>query len=87
MEDLIKRIVVDPNVMVGKPTIKGTRIPVDAIIKRIAEGMTIKEILEEYPNITKKDIKATLLYSMEIVRGEEIIPMIKRKERHAVSSR
>jgi len=52
------RIVVDPKVMVGKPIIKGTRIPVDAIIKRIAEGMSIEELLEEYPNITKKRYKS-----------------------------
>lgn len=86
MGDLTKRIVVDPNIMVGKPIIKGTRIPVDAIIKRIAEGMTIKEILEEYPNITRKDVKAALLYSMEVVRGEDIIPMVKRSRKHAIPS-
>ncbi|HIE41409.1 MAG TPA: DUF433 domain-containing protein [Candidatus Aenigmarchaeota archaeon] len=56
------RIVIDPTVMVGKPIIKGTRIPVDAIIKRIADGMTIKEILEDYPNLTEEDIKAALEY-------------------------
>jgi len=61
------RIVVDPKVMVGKPIIKETRIPVDAIIKRIAEGMSIEELLEEYPNITKKDIKAALLYAAILV--------------------
>ena len=54
------RIVVNPKVMVGKPVIKGTRIPVDAIIKRLAEGMSIKEILEEYPNLKEEDVKAAL---------------------------
>jgi len=46
--------------MVGKPVIKGPRIPVDAIIRRLAEGMSIKEILEDYPNITREDILAAL---------------------------
>ena len=58
-----KRIVVDPKIMVGKPVIKGTRIPVDAIIHRIAEGSTVEEIIQDYPRITRKDIKAALEYA------------------------
>jgi uncharacterized protein (DUF433 family) len=50
--------------MVGKPVIKGTRIPVDAIIRRLAEGMSIKEIMEEYPNLREEDIKAALEYQV-----------------------
>ncbi|MFQ5891731.1 MAG: DUF433 domain-containing protein [Candidatus Methanofastidiosia archaeon] len=73
-----KRIVVDPKIMVGKPIIKGTRIPVDAILKRMAMGMTVKEILEDYPNLTQKDIKAALEYAAAILRGEDIIPLIKK---------
>lgn len=61
--DFMKRIVVNPKVMVGKPVIKGTRIPVDAILRRIADGMTIEEILEGYPNLTKADIKAAIEYA------------------------
>lgn len=80
MRNFIKRIVVDPNIMVGKPIIKGTRIPVDAIIKRIADGMNLDEIIEEYPNLTKEDIKAALLYTIEMLRGEDIIPLIKGKK-------
>jgi uncharacterized protein (DUF433 family) len=48
--------------MVGKPIIKGTRIPIDAIIRRLAEGMTINEILEDYPGLTREDIQAALEY-------------------------
>ncbi|MHA1210227.1 MAG: DUF433 domain-containing protein [Candidatus Freyarchaeota archaeon] len=44
----MEEIVVDPKIMTGKPVIRGTRIPVDAILKRIADGMTVEEILEEY---------------------------------------
>lgn len=85
MEDFMKRIVVDPKVMVGKPVIKGTRIPVDAILRRIADGWTFEKILEGYPNLTKNDVKAALEYAERIVRGEDIIPEIKVE--HAVSRR
>ena len=77
--DFMKRIIVDPKIMVGKPVIKGTRIPVDAILQRIAEGMTFGEILQDYPNLTKDDITAALEYSASLVRGDDIIPEIKGK--------
>jgi uncharacterized protein (DUF433 family) len=61
-KELGKRIVVDSDVMTGKPIIKGTRIPVDAIIRRLADNMTVEEILEDYPNLHPQDIKAALEY-------------------------
>ena len=82
-KDFMKRIVVDPKVMVGKPVIRGTRIPVDAILKRLAQGWIFDELLEAYPNLTKDDIKAAIMYAESIVRGEDIIPVIKGK--HEVS--
>ena len=63
MEELLDRIVIDPDILVGKPVIKGTRIPVHLIIELLANGMTTKEILKEYPQLKQKDIKATLLYA------------------------
>ena len=71
-----ERIVVNPKVMVGKPVIKGTRIPVDAIIRRLAEGMSVKEILEDYPNLTEEDIKAALKYAAKVVSGEDVVPVV-----------
>ena len=82
----MKRIVVNPKVMVGKPVIKGTRITVEAVVSRVAEGMTFDEILKDYPYITKEDIKAALLYAGSLVAGEEIFPVIVSDE-HAISSR
>ena len=73
----LRRIIVDPKVMAGKPIIRGTRIPVDVILHRVAQGDNIQEILEEYPNITRQDIKAALEYAESVVRGEDIIPQIK----------
>lgn len=81
----MKRIVVNPEVMVGKPVIKGTRITVEAIVGRVAEGMTFKEILEDFPYITKDDIQAAVRYAESLVAGEEIIPVI-IKGKHAFSS-
>ncbi len=73
-----ERIVVNPKVMVGKPVIGGTRIPVDAVIRRLAEGMSVEEILREYPNLTEEDIKAALEYAAKVVSGEEVIPVVER---------
>ena len=75
-EKLLKRIVVNPKVMVGKPVIKGTRIPVDAIIRRLAGGMSLREILEEYPNLKKEDVKAALEYAARVLAGEEVVPIV-----------
>jgi uncharacterized protein (DUF433 family) len=71
---LLKRIVVNPKVMVGKPVIRGTRVPVDGIIHLIAQGKKIEDVLAEYPRITRLDIKAALEYAESLVRGEDVIP-------------
>ena len=74
--DFMKRIVVNPKVMVGKPVIRGTRIPVYEIVNRVAQGWTSKEIIEDYPRITEDDIKAALMYAGRLLEGEEIFPEI-----------
>jgi uncharacterized protein (DUF433 family) len=75
-EKLLNRIVVNPKVMVGKPIIKGTRISVDAIIRRFAEGLSLREILEEYPNLMEEDVKAALAYAARVLAGEEVVPIV-----------
>ena len=74
-EMLLQRITIDPKVMVGKPVIKGTRVPVELIVKLMANGATEKEILKGYPQLTEDDIKASLLYAAKILRNEEIHPI------------
>ncbi len=69
------RITVDPEVMVGKPVIKGTRITVQLIIQLLANGATETEILNDYPDLKKEDIKAALLYASECPGREEVIPV------------
>ncbi len=57
------RITIDPKVMVGKPVIKGTRITVQLIVQLLANGATETEILNDYPDLKKEDIKAALSYA------------------------
>jgi len=75
MEELLDRIVVDPNVLVGKPVIKGTRIPVYLIIELIAGGMTIKDVLKEYPELREEDVKAALLYASKLLEREVTVSL------------
>lgn len=65
---LLQRISVDPNVCFGKPCIKGTRIWVSLILDFLAGGMTVKEILDEYPQLTEEDIRAAIAYGAEMSR-------------------
>lgn len=71
----MKRIVVDPKIMVGKPIIRGTRITVEHILRLLAQGLTFEEILEDYPHLTKEDIAAALLYAAKITGSEEVYPL------------
>jgi uncharacterized protein (DUF433 family) len=75
LEELFGRITVDPDVLVGKPVIKGTRIPVYLIVELVANGMSVKEILKEYPRLKEEDIKAALLYASKLVESEVIVPL------------
>jgi len=64
--NLLNRITVNPEVLVGKPIIRGLRISVDQILKALAGGVTVQELLEDYPELEKEDIQAALLYSASI---------------------
>ncbi len=57
-----ERIVVDPNILVGKPVIRGTRLAVEFIIDRMAQGWPEPEILRNYPRLTREDLHACLIY-------------------------
>jgi uncharacterized protein (DUF433 family) len=65
-EELRKRISIDPRVMVGKPCIRGTRIPVRMIVSLLAHGGTFEEIFEEYPRLAREDILACLLNDADL---------------------
>ncbi len=72
MNGLLRRIVVDPKVMAGKPVIRGTRITVDMILELLAAGMKPEEIAEDY-NISLDDVRAALLYAAKVLGREEVI--------------
>ena len=74
-KDIMKRIVVDPKVMVGKPIIKGTRVTVYEIVNRIAQGQSF-EAVEKDLEITRNDVKAALTYAGHLADDEEIFPLI-----------
>ena len=65
--------------MAGKPVIKGTRITVDLILRQLAQGITTKEILENYPYLKKQDIQAAIAYATRLVEDESIYPLKRGK--------
>ncbi len=68
-----ERIVSDADVMLGKPIIKGTRITVELILRKLSEGMNLKEILECYPHLVHNDVLAVLAYAADVISKERII--------------
>ena len=67
------RIEVNPAVLVGKPIIKGTRISVELILDRVADGWTTEDVLAAYPNIKRDDVLAALSFAAEIFRDERFV--------------
>ena len=65
---LLKRISINPNICFGKPCIRGTRIWVSLLLDFLADGMTIQEVIEEYPHLKIEDIRAALAYGAEMSR-------------------
>jgi uncharacterized protein (DUF433 family) len=69
MNPLLHRISVDPNVCLGKPCVRGTRIWVSLLLDFLASGTSIEEILQDYPQLTRDDILAALAYGAEMSRS------------------
>jgi len=67
------RIEVNPKVMMGKPVIRGTRIPVELILRKISEGASEADLLEAYPKLTREDIQAAIRYAADTLAHEEIV--------------
>lgn len=74
-QELLTRIQISPDVMVGKPVIKNTRLTVDFIINLLAHGATSEEIIDEYSNLTKEDILACLLFAAMSLRQTDFMPL------------
>ena len=73
--ELLDRIVVNPKIMGGKPIVLGTRITVEQVLKLLAQGLSVKDILKDSPHLTEDDVSAVLLYSAKVAGEEEIYPV------------
>ena len=66
------RIEIDPNVMMGKPVIRGTRVTVELILRKLGEGAAEADLLDAYPRLTREDIQAAMRYAADTLAHEEI---------------
>lgn len=73
--ELLGRIEVDSNVLVGKPTIRGLRIGVEQILRALANGVPSDDLLRDYPELEPEDILACLLYAADLVAEEQLFPV------------
>jgi len=67
-----EQIEIDPNVMMGKPVIRGTRITVELILRKLGEGATEADLVDAYPRLTREDIQAAMRYAADTLAHEEI---------------
>ncbi len=80
MDDkLLERITVNPDVMTGKPVIRNTRIPVELIVRMLAQGVGEDELLREYPRLEPEDVRAALAYAARTLANEEVFPIAPSK--------
>lgn len=68
------KIVSDPKIMMGKPTIVGTRITVELILEKLAAGETIEQLLEAHPRLTQSGVQAALAYAAQTMRSDLVYP-------------
>ena len=66
------RIAIDPNVLVGKPVVKGTRIAVELVIDLLGRGYTTEQVLKQYDHLAAEDIQACLAYAAEVLQSEKV---------------
>ena len=75
-KQLLERIELNPQVMVGKPVIKGTRLTVEYILGLLAQGTAAEEILDEYGGLTNEDIQACLLFAAKAMQSTLFMPLV-----------
>ena len=78
-DQLLRRIIIDQAVLGGKPIIKGTRVPVEAILKKLGQNIDAGEILRDFPRLTKDDIKAAIWYAESLVEDTDVFPLLAAK--------
>ena len=67
------RIEINPKVMLGKPVIRGTRITVELVLRKLAEGATENDLLDAYPHLKKQDLHAAMAYAADTLAHEETV--------------
>lgn len=73
----LDRIIVDPKICLGQPTVRGTRITVSVILKMLAGGKTVQEVLEAYPEIELEDVYQAMKYAAWVVSGQvHLVPAV-----------
>lgn len=70
--DDAQRIIIDPKVMLGKPIIRGTRIPVYVVLNLLSEGCTVDEVTMQYPDVAREDVFAALKFAAQFTKFEEV---------------
>ncbi len=75
------RITMDRKVMLGKPVIRGTRIPVELILRKLSEGATEVDLLDAYPRLTRDDIQAAIGYAADALAHEETVLLAEERKR------
>jgi len=74
-DDLLGRIVINPDVMVGKPVIRGTRLTVQYILGLLASGAEIEEIVKEYDGLSREDVLACIRFASETLESTSFVPL------------
>jgi len=77
-DELLERVTANRKVMLGKPVIRGTRITVEIILEKLAAGIEVNEILEDYPDLVREDVLAALAYARSAIGTEEVLPRVRR---------
>jgi uncharacterized protein (DUF433 family) len=67
------RVEINPDIMLGKPVIRGTRIPVELILRKLSEGTTEADLLDAYPRLTREDIQAAIRFAADTLAHEQVI--------------
>jgi uncharacterized protein (DUF433 family) len=73
--DWRERIAVDPEVLAGKPVVKGTRIAVELVVDLLARGYSTDQVVAQYDHLTPEDVRACLAYAAEVLQSERVYPL------------
>lgn len=73
MSNAHPRIDINPAIMLGKPIIRGTRVPVELILRKLGEGATDEELLNAYPHLVREDLRAAVSYAADVIAREELV--------------